>query len=48
MQHSINIAAKRSGLTPHVIRVWEKRYDAVTPIRTGTNRRQYSDEDIQG
>jgi MerR family transcriptional regulator, light-induced transcriptional regulator len=47
MQHSINIAAKRSGLTPHVIRVWEKRYDAVTPIRTGTNRRQYSDEDIQ-
>ena len=47
MQHSINIAAKRSGLTPHVIRVWEKRYNAVTPIRTDTNRRQYSDEDIQ-
>ncbi len=47
MHHSINIAAKRSGLTPHVIRVWEKRYNAVKPLRTGTNRRQYSDEDIK-
>ena len=47
MHHSINIAAKRSGLTPHVIRVWEKRYNAVTPVRTETNRRQYSDEDIK-
>ena len=47
MHHSINIAAKRSGLTPHVIRVWEKRYNAVTPVRTDTNRRQYSDEDIK-
>ena len=46
MNHSINIAAKRSGLTTHVIRVWEKRYGAVDPIRTDTNRRQYSDEEI--
>lgn len=44
--HSIRIAAKRSGLTTHVIRVWEKRYAAVKPHRTGTNRRLYSDEDI--
>jgi DNA-binding transcriptional MerR regulator/methylmalonyl-CoA mutase cobalamin-binding subunit len=46
MNHSINIAAKRSGLTTHVIRVWEKRYGAIAPIRTETNRRQYSDEEI--
>ena len=46
MNHSINIAAKRSGLTAHVIRIWEKRYGAVAPIRTDTNRRQYSDEEI--
>jgi MerR family transcriptional regulator, light-induced transcriptional regulator len=46
MNHSINIAAKRSGLTTHVIRVWEKRYGAVAPVRTDTNRRQYSDEEI--
>ncbi len=47
MNHSINIAAKRSGLSAHVIRVWEKRYNAVAPIRTETNRRQYSDEEIE-
>ena len=47
MNHSINIAAKRSGLTPHVIRVWERRYGAVAPVRTDTNRRQYSDEEIE-
>lgn len=45
--HSIRIAAKRSGLTPHVIRVWEKRYGAVTPDRTETNRRLYSSEEIE-
>lgn len=46
MNHSINIAAKRSGLSTHVIRVWEKRYGAVAPSRTETNRREYSDEEI--
>lgn len=47
MQHTIRIAAKRSGLSPHVIRVWEKRYDAVSPNRTDTNRRRYSDAEIE-
>jgi DNA-binding transcriptional MerR regulator/methylmalonyl-CoA mutase cobalamin-binding subunit len=40
-------AARRTGLTPHVIRIWERRYDAVRPERTGTNRRRYSEHDIQ-
>ena len=35
--HSIRMAAKLSGLTAHVIRIWEKRYGAVTPTRTATN-----------
>ncbi len=30
-----------------MIRVWEKRYGAVVPARTGTNRRLYSDEDVE-
>jgi methylmalonyl-CoA mutase cobalamin-binding subunit/DNA-binding transcriptional MerR regulator len=30
-----------------VIRVWEKRYGAVTPARTDTNRRLYSDAEIE-
>ncbi len=45
--HSINIASRRSGLSPHVIRVWEKRYRAVEPHRTSTNRRLYSDAEIE-
>jgi methylmalonyl-CoA mutase cobalamin-binding domain/chain len=45
--HSIKVAAQKSGLTPHVIRIWEKRYSAVTPGRTGTNRRLYSEEEIE-
>ena len=45
-QHSIKAVATRTGLSPHVIRVWERRYGAVTPSRTETNRRVYSDDDI--
>jgi len=47
IQHSIKVAAKRCGLSTHVIRVWEKRYDAVSPNRTDTNRRLYSEEEIE-
>ena len=47
VQHSIKFAARKSGLTPHVIRIWEKRYDAVSPDRTDTNRRLYSDAEIE-
>jgi MerR family transcriptional regulator, light-induced transcriptional regulator len=45
--HSIKAVAQRTGLTAHVIRVWEKRYGAVKPTRTGTNRRLYSDEELE-
>ncbi len=47
LHHSINLAAKRSGLSAHVIRVWEKRYGVVAPARTESNRRLYSDSDIE-
>lgn len=45
--HAIKIVARRTGLTAHVIRIWEKRYGAVAPRRTGTNRRLYSDVQIE-
>lgn len=45
-EHPIKVAAQRSGLSPHVIRVWEKRYGVIRPDRTETNRRTYTDEDI--
>ena len=42
----IKMAARLSGLTEHVIRVWEKRYAAVTPGRSTTRRRLYSEDEI--
>lgn len=34
-------------MSPHVIRAWERRYGAISPQRTGTNRRLYSAEDAE-
>ncbi|MEM9481654.1 MAG: MerR family transcriptional regulator [Verrucomicrobiota bacterium] len=45
-KHSIRIVSKRTGLSSHVIRAWEQRYAAVVPSRTDTNRRLYSDDDV--
>ena len=45
-KYPIKIVANKTGLSMHVIRIWEKRYNAVTPERTETNRRLYSTEDI--
>ena len=44
---AIKVVARRTGLSAHVIRIWEKRYGAVEPERTSTNRRLYSDEQIE-
>ncbi|MCG3149799.1 MAG: HTH-type transcriptional repressor CarH [Verrucomicrobiae bacterium] len=46
-KHPIKVVTRRTGLSPHVIRVWERRYRAVNPERSGTNRRLYSDEEIE-
>ncbi len=46
-RHPIQVVAHRTGLSQHVIRMWEKRYEAVTPKRTATNRRLYSEADIE-
>jgi DNA-binding transcriptional MerR regulator/methylmalonyl-CoA mutase cobalamin-binding subunit len=45
--HTMKVVARRTGLSPHVIRIWEKRYGAVTPSRTQTRRRLYTDSEIQ-
>jgi len=45
--HPMKVVALRTGLSPHVIRVWERRYRAVTPGRTGTHRRLYSEPEIE-
>jgi methanogenic corrinoid protein MtbC1 len=41
------MAAKLSGVSELSIRSWEGRYSAVNPNRTDTNRRLYSDSDIE-
>ncbi|MDQ3313379.1 MAG: MerR family transcriptional regulator [Verrucomicrobiota bacterium] len=45
--HPIQIAAARSGLSQHVIRVWERRYGAVKPKRDDFGRRLYSNKEIE-
>lgn len=44
---SIKLAARKSGLSTHLIRMWQKRYDAVSPHRTDSNRRLYSEGEIE-
>lgn len=43
----IRVVARRTGLSPHVIRAWERRYKVVEPLRSGTNRRVYSPADVE-
>jgi DNA-binding transcriptional MerR regulator/methylmalonyl-CoA mutase cobalamin-binding subunit len=44
--YPIRVVARKTGLTPFVIRSWEKRHSAVVPYRSETNRRLYSDADV--
>lgn len=43
----IQMASQLSGLNPHVIRIWERRYNALSPSRTCTNRRMYCEEAVE-
>ena len=45
-RHPIQVVARRTGLSTDVIRIWERRYGAVTPQRSASSRRLYSDADI--
>lgn len=45
--HSIKAVSRRTGLSAYLIRAWEKRYKAISPERTDSNRRLYSDQDIE-
>jgi DNA-binding transcriptional MerR regulator/methylmalonyl-CoA mutase cobalamin-binding subunit len=45
-RHPIQVVSRRTGLTPELLRAWERRYQAVLPTRSPGNRRFYSDSDI--
>ena len=44
--YPIKVVVNKTGITAHVIRAWEKRYAAIEPGRTDTNRRLYREDDI--
>ena len=45
--HPIRVVARRTGLSPDLIRAWERRYHVVEPERGEDNQRFYSDADIR-
>jgi MerR family transcriptional regulator, light-induced transcriptional regulator len=45
--HRIHRVAKLTGLSRDVIRVWERRFGLVKPIRGANRYRNYSDEDVR-
>jgi MerR family transcriptional regulator, light-induced transcriptional regulator len=47
LRHPIKVVCHRTGLTSHAIRVWERRYGLICCKRTDSNRRLYSDEEIE-
>ena len=45
-RHPIRVVSRRTGLTPALLRAWEKRYGVVAPSRTEGGQRLYSDDDV--
>jgi MerR family transcriptional regulator, light-induced transcriptional regulator len=46
-KYSIKELEQLSGIKAHTIRIWEKRHNLISPQRTETNIRYYSDEDLK-
>lgn len=44
--HPISVVVRRTGLTQDILRAWEKRYQAVVPLRTDTGRRLYTEDQV--
>jgi hypothetical protein len=45
-RHTVHQAAKLTGLSVHVLRIWEQRYGWPQPGRTANGYRSYTDEDV--
>ena len=46
MTYSLGLVSRLTGLSPHVLRAWERRYGAVTPVRTPGGTRRYRESDL--
>ena len=44
---SISDLEQLSGIKAHTIRMWEQRYGLLRPVRSATNIRMYSDDDLR-
>ncbi|QPJ62429.1 MAG: cobalamin B12-binding domain-containing protein [Candidatus Nitronauta litoralis] len=45
--YKIDHVARMTGLSKHVIRSWERRFDLIKPVRGGNRYRMYSQEDVE-
>lgn len=45
--YSIRDLEKLTGIKAHTIRIWEQRYRLITPARTDTNIRYYTDDNLR-
>jgi DNA-binding transcriptional MerR regulator len=45
--YQIGTVSTLTGLDPHTIRAWERRYGAIEPSRTATGRRRYDDLTVE-
>jgi DNA-binding transcriptional MerR regulator len=46
MTYSLGLVSRLTGLSPHVLRAWERRYGAVEPLRTAGGTRRYRESDL--
>ncbi|MEE2788494.1 MAG: MerR family transcriptional regulator, partial [Myxococcota bacterium] len=44
---SIGEVARRSHMSTHTIRAWERRYNVITPLRSAGGTRRYSRDDVE-
>lgn len=47
MTYTIGTLATMTGLSAHTIRAWEKRYHSLAPDRSESNRRIYTEQDLE-
>ena len=45
-EHPVQAVCRMTGLSPDVLRIWERRYEAVTPQRSPGGQRVYSDGEV--
>jgi len=46
-RYSLGAVARTLGVTPHLLRAWERRYGAVRPGRTPGGTRRYTESDLR-